>query len=110
MKSDYLAYALMDAIVDNYFAVLEDLGDQIDDVEEEVVESPTVQTLRTVHRLKRELIFLRRSVWPMREVVNTILRDESELVREETRIFLRDLYDHSIHVIDTCIFQVLVTN
>jgi magnesium transporter len=101
MKSDYLAYALMDAIVDNYFAVLEDLGDQIDDVEEEVVESPTVQTLRTVHRLKRELIFLRRSVWPMREVVNTILRDEGELVREETRIFLRDLYDHSIHVIDT---------
>ncbi len=101
MKSDYLAYALMDAIIDNYFAVLEDLGDQIDDIEEEVVESPTVQTLRTVHRLKRELIFLRRSVWPMREVVNTILRDESELVRDETRIFLRDLYDHSIHVIDT---------
>jgi magnesium transporter len=101
MKSDYLAYALMDAIVDNYFAVLEDLGDQIDDIEEEVVESPTVQTLRTMHRLKRELIFLRRSVWPMREVVNTILRDESELVCDETRIFLRDLYDHSIHVIDT---------
>ncbi|MFN4895463.1 MAG: magnesium/cobalt transporter CorA [Pseudomonadota bacterium] len=101
MKSDYLAYALMDAIVDNYFAVLEDLGDQIDEVEDEVVEAPTVSTLRTVHHLKRELIFLRRSVWPMREVVNTMLRDESDLVREETRIYLRDLYDHTIHVIDT---------
>ena len=101
MTSDYLAYALMDAIVDNYFAVLEDIGDQIDEVEEEVVEAPTVNTLRTVHTLKRELIFLRRSVWPMREVVNTLLRDESDLVREETRIYLRDLYDHTIHVIDT---------
>jgi magnesium transporter len=101
MKSDYLAYALMDAIVDNYFTVLEDIGDQIDEVEDEVVERPSVSTLRTVHFLKRELIFLRRSVWPMREVVNSMLRDESELVSDETRIYLRDLYDHSIHVIDT---------
>jgi magnesium transporter len=101
MTSDYLAYALMDAIVDNYFTALEDIGDQIDEVEEEVVEAPTVNTLRTVHMLKRELIYLRRSVWPMREVVNTLLRDESELVRDETRIYLRDLYDHTIHVIDT---------
>jgi magnesium transporter len=101
MKSDYLVYALMDSVVDNYFTVLEDLGDRIDEVEDEVVESPTVHTLRTVHRLKRELIYLRRSVWPMREVVNTLLRDESELVREETRVYLRDLYDHTIHVIDT---------
>jgi magnesium transporter len=98
---DYLVYALMDAVVDNYFAVLEDLGEQIDDVEEEVVEAPTSSTLRTVHLLKRELIFLRKSVWPMREVVNTLLRDESALVKDETKIFLRDLYDHTIHVIDT---------
>lgn len=101
MSSDYLAYALMDAIVDNYFTVLEDIGDQIDEVEEEVVDAPTVNTLRTVHMLKRELIFLRRSVWPMREVVNTLLRDETELIRDETLIYLRDLYDHTIHVIDT---------
>lgn len=100
-KSDYLAYALMDAIVDNYFTVLEDIGDQIDEVEDEVVERPSVSTLRTVHLLKRELIFLRRSVWPMRELVNSMLRDESELVCDETRIYLRDLYDHTIHVIDT---------
>ena len=101
MTADYLAYALMDAIVDNYFTALEDIGDQIDEVEEEVVEAPTVKTLRTVHTLKRELIYLRRSVWPMREVVNALLRDESNLVRDETRIYLRDLYDHTIHVIDT---------
>jgi magnesium transporter len=98
---DYLLYALMDAVVDNYFAVLEDLGEQIDDVEEEVVEAPTSSTLRTVHLLKRELIFLRKSVWPMREVVNALLRDESALVKDDTKIFLRDLYDHTIHVIDT---------
>lgn len=98
---DYLLYALMDAVVDNYFTVLEDLGEQIDEVEEEVVESPTSSTLRTVHLLKRELIFLRKSVWPMREVVNALLRDESVLVKDDTKIFLRDLYDHTIHVIDT---------
>jgi magnesium transporter len=101
MGADYLTYSLMDSIVDNYFAVLEDLGEQIDEVEEEVVESPNIRTLKTVHLLKRELIFLRRSVWPMREVVNTMLRDDHELVNEEVKIFLRDLYDHTIHVIDT---------
>lgn len=101
LGADYLLYALMDAVVDNYFTVLEDLGEQIDEVEEEVVESPSSSTLRTVHLLKRELIFLRKSVWPMREVVNALLRDESELIKDETKIFLRDLYDHTIHVIDT---------
>jgi magnesium transporter len=101
LQTDYLAYALMDAIVDNYFSVLEQLSEQIDHVEEEVVEAPTMQTLKTVHMLKQELIFLRRCVWPMREVVNTLLRDESDLVRDDTKLFLRDLYDHAIHVIDT---------
>ncbi len=98
---DYLAYALMDAVVDNYFSVLEDIGEEIEELEEEVVTAPTSQTLKNIHRLKRELIFLRRAVWPMRETVNTLLRDESELVSTETKIFLRDLYDHTIHVIDT---------
>lgn len=101
MGADYLAYALMDAVVDNYFSVLEEIGDEIEGLEEEVVTSPSSETLKRIHRLKRELIFLRRAVWPMRETVNTLLRDESELVSAETRIFLRDLYDHTIHVIDT---------
>jgi magnesium transporter len=101
LRADYLAYALIDAVVDNYFAVLEDLGELIDDTEEEVVGAPTTDTLKTVHHLKRELIYLRRSVWPLREVVSAMLRDDSDLIGDETKIFLRDLHDHTIHVIDT---------
>jgi magnesium transporter len=101
LGADYLAYALMDAVVDNYFTVLESLGEEIEALEEEVVQSPSSSTLAHVHRLKRELIFLRRAVWPMRETVNSLLRDESDLVTAETRVFLRDLYDHTVHVIDT---------
>jgi magnesium transporter len=101
MKADYLAYALMDAIVDFYFQVLEQIGEDIENVEQEVVDRPQATTLKSVHMLKRELIFLRRSVWPIRETVNSLIRDESDLVTEETRIFLRDLYDHAIHTIDT---------
>ena len=99
--ADYLAYALMDAVIDNYFEVLEDIGEQIEEVEDEVVHAPSAKTLHTVHSLKRELIFLRRAVWPMRETANSLLRDESHLVSPETRIYLRDLYDHTVHVIDT---------
>ena len=101
LGADYLAYALMDAVIDNYFEVLEDIGEQIEEVEDEVVHAPSAKTLHTVHSLKRELIFLRRAVWPMREIANSLLRDESDLVSPETRIYLRDLYDHTVHVIDT---------
>lgn len=99
--SDYLAYALMDSVVDHYFGVLEDLGEEIERIEEEVVQAPTIMTLQKIHRLKRDLIFLRRAVWPMRETANSLLRDESALVSAETRIYLRDLYDHTVHVMDT---------
>jgi magnesium transporter len=99
--ADYLAYALMDSVVDHYFGVLEDVGEEIERIEEEVVQSPTVKTLQKIHRLKRDLIFLRRAVWPMRETANSLLRDESALVSAETRIYLRDLYDHTVHVMDT---------
>ena len=99
--ADYLAYALVDAIVDHYFEVLEALGDDIEAVEDEVVEVPTHETLRTIHVLKRELIYLRRAVWPLREAVNSLLKDESELVADSTRVFLRDLYDHAVHVLDS---------
>jgi magnesium transporter len=101
LGADYLMYALLDAVIDGYFAVLEELGEEIDDLEDEVVAHPTVGTLRDIHRLKRELIALRRSVWPMREVVNSLLRDESPIVTRGVRMFLRDLYDHTIQVIDT---------
>jgi magnesium transporter len=101
MGSDYLAYALMDAIVDNYFTILEKLGDRIEDFEEELVVNPTPQTLQAIHQLKREMIFLRKSVWPLREVINRLERWESSLIKKPTAIYFRDVYDHTIQVIDS---------
>jgi len=101
MGADYLAYALMDATVDNYFTILEKLGDRIEGMEEELVVNPTPETLQTIHHLKREMIFLRKSVWPLREVINRLERWESSLINKSTSIYLRDLYDHTIQVIDS---------
>jgi magnesium transporter len=99
--ADYLAYSLVDAIVDNYFIILERLGEKIESIEEELVTNPTPETLQTIHHLKREMIFLRKSVWPLREVINVLERGESALIQESTGIYLRDLYDHTIQVIDS---------
>ncbi len=101
LGSDYLAYALIDAIVDNYFLVLEKMGETIESLEEELLEDPTPQTLNTIHNLKRELIFLRKSVWPLREVINTVYKGESKLISDTTQVYLRDVYDHTIQVVDT---------
>lgn len=101
MGADYLAYALLDAIVDNYFVILEKLGEKIESMEEELVTNPRPETLQTIHELKREMIFLRKSVWPLREVVNSMERGESSLIQDSTTIYLRDVYDHTIQVIDT---------
>ena len=101
MKADYLAYSLIDTIVDHYFIVLEKLGEKIEGMEEELVTNPTPVTLQTIHILKRELIFLRKSIWPLREVVNVLERGESSLIDESTGIYLRDVYDHTIQVVDT---------
>lgn len=101
MGPDYLAYTLLDAVVDNYFLVLEKLGEKIEGMEEELVTNPTPGTLHMIHTLKREMIFLRKSVWPLREVVSRLEREESPLIKESTGIFLRDVYDHTIQVIDT---------
>ena len=98
---DYLVYAIVDAIVDYYFHVLEEVGERLEKLEDEVVVRPSINTLRAIHHMKRELIALRRSIWPMREVVNAMARDESSLVTSEVKIFLRDLYDHTVHVIDS---------
>ncbi len=99
--ADYLAYALMDAIVDHYFVILEGLGEMIESVEEELVTNPTVQTLQVIHTLKREMIGLRRSVWPLREILSRLQRGESPLFQQATLVYLRDVYDHTIQVIDT---------
>jgi len=99
--ADYLAYSLLDAVVDHYFVILEKLGTEIEDVEEDLVQNPSSRSLQAIHRLKREMIFLRKSVWPLREVISGLERRESPLVRESTVVYLRDAYDHTIQVIDT---------
>jgi len=101
MGSDYLAYGLMDAIVDNYFFILEKIGDKIEDLEDELIANPTKETLQIIHKLKRKLIFLRKSVWSLREVINTLVRGDSSLIQDSTDIYFRDIYDHTIQVIDT---------
>jgi magnesium transporter len=101
MGADYLTYSLLDSIVDHYFIVLEQVGEKIEFLEEELVTNPTPETLQTIHNLKREMIFLRKSVWPLREVIGALERGESSLIRESTGIYLRDVYDHTIQVIDT---------
>lgn len=100
MGADYLAYSLIDAIVDNYFVVLEDIGERIEDLEEEVATNPGPPTLSGIHHLKREMIFLRKAVWPLREVAGTLERGESVLITAPTRVYLRDVYDHTIQVMD----------
>ena len=98
---DYLAYALIDAVVDNYFFVLEKLGERIDGLEERLIAEPRRELLHEIHALKREMIDLRKSVWPLREVVSGLERLESPLIKKTTGVFLRDVYDHAIQVIDT---------
>jgi magnesium transporter len=101
MGPDYLAYALIDAVVDHYFAILEKSGEVIEELEENVVADPRPATIHDIHRLKRDMIHLRRSVWPLREVISALERGESHLIQKSTRVYLRDVYDHTIQVIDT---------
>jgi magnesium transporter len=98
--SDYLAYALIDSVIDAYFPILEELGERLELLEDEILQSPSPLLIRKVHEIKRELLVLRRAAWPMREAINTLLRDPLPLIREETRTFLRDCYDHTVQIID----------
>ena len=101
MGADYLMYALIDSIVDNYFIVLEKIAERTEELEEGIINNPSPDILQTIHELKRELIFLRKSVWPQREVVSGLERGESNLIQEKTIVFLKDLHDHTFQVIDT---------
>ncbi len=101
MGGDYLAYALLDAIVDSYFNVLERVGEYIETLEVELVDNPIPTTLHKIHGLKREMILLRKSVWPLREVTSSLQRDEIPFISEGASPFLKDLYDHVIQVLDT---------
>jgi len=98
---DYLAYALIDDIVDNYFIVMEQIQERVENLEEELVVHPLQQSLRKINGLKKEMIYLRKAVWPLRELITGLERTDSPLIQESTHIYLRDVYDHTIQVIDT---------
>lgn len=98
--SDYLAYALIDTIVDGFFPVLEDYGERIEALEDEVLLRPTRSTVERIYAIKRELLALRRAIWPQREAINAIIRDSNDLVSPEVRVYLRDCYDHATQVMD----------
>jgi magnesium transporter len=101
MGAGYLAYALVDAVVDHYFVVLERLGDRVDTLAERLVTEPGPESLRELQTLRHELLFLRKWVWPLRDVVSRLERCESSFFNEATRVYLRDVYDHAIQVLDT---------
>lgn len=101
MRSDYLAYALLDAVVDHYFEMLEYISEQVELLEDQVIDAPGPDTLARMHHYKREMLLLRKSVWPLRELLSRLARDESPLISAETRPYLRDVYDHVIHVMDS---------
>ncbi len=101
LGTDYLAYMLLDAVVDGYFLDLEKIGDEIEALEGEILDEPRPAAVQRIHQLKREMIFLRKSVWPLREAIARLERRESPLVKESTALFLKDVYDHTIQVIDT---------
>jgi magnesium transporter len=97
---DYLAYALLDSIIDHCFPILEALGDALEDMEDELVEHPDARTVATLHSYRRALMQMRRLVWPERDVINNLLHDDSGLVSKQTKVFLRDCYDHAVQIMD----------
>ena len=99
--SDYLAYALIDAIVDSYYTILETLGEHIESLQEELVSEPKREDLQIIQDLKSDMLFIRKSVWPLREVIGGLVRSESTLIKEHVHVYIRDVYDHVIQVIDT---------
>lgn len=100
-KSDYLVYAILDVIIDNYFLIQEKIGDKIDLIEEELLENPSSELLGKIHKLEREVITLRRIIRPLREVINSFQREDNPIIKDTTRLYLRDIYDHIIQIIDT---------
>lgn len=101
LRPDYTAYAIIDSVVDRYFDVIDFIGEKIEKLENELVSNPKPDTLRRIHDLRRELIFVRKSVWPLREVIASMQRADSDLIHESTNIYLRDLFDHVIRTTDS---------
>ena len=101
LGADYLAYALMDAVVDCYFTAIEKIGDKIEEIEEEIISNSDKKSLLQLYHLKREMIYLRKQVWPMRDMINNMVRSETNLINPTSDIYLRDLSDHVTRIIDT---------
>ncbi|MGB8856367.1 MAG: magnesium/cobalt transporter CorA, partial [Burkholderiales bacterium] len=101
LRPDYTAYAILDAVVDRYFDVIDFIGEKIEALENELASNPKPDTLRRIHDLRRELIFVRKSVWPLREVIASMQRTDSDLIHQSTSIYLRDLYDHVVRTTDS---------
>lgn len=101
LRADYLTYTLIDTLVDNYFLLLEEFGDNVELLEEELLSKPSPATLAKIHHYKREMLLLRKAVWPLREVLVSLSRDESDLVTRDTQLYVRDVYDHTIHIMDS---------
>jgi magnesium transporter len=99
-KADYLAYTLIDSIIDGFFPVLEAYGERIEELEDEVIVNPTRRTIGKIYQIRRELLALRRAIWPQRDAINTLIRDGSDLISAEVKIYLRDCYDHAVQVMD----------
>jgi magnesium transporter len=99
--ADYLLYCLIDAVVDGYFLTCEELGEEVEALEDEVLSNPRPEVAANVQQLRRKVIFLRKAIWPLRDVISGLMREDSPLVRPETGVFLRDVYDHTIQVMDT---------
>lgn len=99
--SDYLAYTIIDAIVDNYFIILEDMGEKIEGLQEDVISRPDPSNLKVIQDTKRHLVYLRRSIWPLREAISSMQRSESPLIGESIGPYMGDVYDHTIQVIET---------
>lgn len=98
---DYLAYALLDNVVDHYFSALDQIGEAIERIEDRIMNSPKSVQLQSIHSLRRDLIFFRKSVWSLRDGINSLIREDSPLIGSEVKIFLRDVYDHVVQVIDS---------
>lgn len=101
LGSDYLFYALMDAVVDCYFNAIEKIGDKVEKIEEEIINEPRRESLIELYNLKREVIYLRKQVWPLRDMISNLFRSETAFITPSTQLFFRDLQDHSTRIIDT---------
>ena len=99
-RPDYLVYALLASIVDHFFPLIEECGEQLDDLEGDVSGGPVPDIMARVHHIKRHLLTVRRIIWPLRDAVNTLLRDATPLISDETRLYLRDIHDHTIQILD----------